>query len=189
MRPAEPDREARDGGDDSAPSPDPTDLRLMARALAMASRAALRGEVPVGAVIARGDRVIAAASNRRESARDATAHAELLAIRAACARLGGWRLTGLTLYVTLEPCPMCAGALVQARVARLVYGAADPKAGAAGSLFDIPRDSRLNHRPMVTAGVLEEASVRLLQEFFRAKRSTAVRASARGAGAPRESHS
>ncbi len=147
-----------------------TDLQMMRRALAMAERAARRGEVPVGAVIARGDEVIARASNRRELGHDATAHAELLAIRAACARESAWRLTGLTLYVTLEPCPMCAGALVNARVARLVYGAPDPKAGAAGSLFDIPRDRRLNHRLEVTPGVLATESAELLKRFFAAKR-------------------
>ena len=147
-----------------------SDERLMGLAIAMARRAALRGEVPVGAVVARGDTVLARASNRRESARDATAHAEILALRAACRKLSAWRLTGLTLYVSLEPCSMCAGALVQARVARLVFGAPDPKAGAAGSLFDIPRDPRLNHRLEVTAGVLGAECAQLLRAFFQERR-------------------
>jgi tRNA(adenine34) deaminase len=146
------------------------DLAMMRRALAMAERAARRGEVPVGAVIALGNEVIARASNRREVGHDATAHAELLAIRAACARAKAWRLTDMTLYVTLEPCPMCAGALVNARVARLVFGAPDPKAGAAGSLFDIPRDRRLNHRLEVISGVLEAESADLLKRFFADRR-------------------
>ncbi len=146
------------------------DDRMMRIALGMAKAAALRGEVPVGAVLARDDEVIARASNRRERGRDATAHAEILAIRAACRRLSSWRLSGLTLYATLEPCPMCAGALVQARIARLVYGAPDPKAGAAGTLYDIPRDGRLNHRLEVAGGVLAEASSALLRDFFRDRR-------------------
>jgi tRNA(adenine34) deaminase len=146
------------------------DLAMMRRALAMAERAARRGEVPVGAVIALGNEVIARASNRREVGHDATAHAELLAIRAACARAKAWRLTDMTLYVTLEPCPMCAGALVNARVARLVFGAPDPKAGAVGSLFDIPRDRRLNHRLEVISGVLEAESADLLKRFFADRR-------------------
>ncbi|MHB8416863.1 MAG: tRNA adenosine(34) deaminase TadA [Myxococcales bacterium] len=147
---------------------------MMRRALAMADRAARRGEVPVGAVVARGGEILARASNRRESAADATAHAELLAIRAACARLASWRLTGLTLYVTLEPCPMCAGALVNARVARVVFGAPDPKAGAAGSLFDIPRDRRLNHRLEVVPGVLQAECAEILRRFFRERRRRAA---------------
>lgn len=142
----------------------------MRRALALAGRAARRGEVPVGAVVARGEEVVAGAGNRREGARDATAHAEILALRAACRKEAAWRLTGLTLYVTLEPCPMCAGALVNARVARVVFGAPDPKAGAAGSLFDIPRDRRLNHRLEVVPGVLEAECGELLRRFFRERR-------------------
>jgi tRNA(adenine34) deaminase len=147
------------------------DVRMMTLALAAARRAGARGEVPVGAVLARGGRVLARAGNRRERARDATAHAELLALRAAGARLGGWRLTGLTLYVTLEPCVMCAGALVLARISRLVFGASDPKAGAAGSLFDIPRDARLNHRIEVGAGVLEAECAEILKAFFQKRRA------------------
>ncbi|HUB09222.1 MAG TPA: tRNA adenosine(34) deaminase TadA [Myxococcales bacterium] len=147
-----------------------SDEAMMRRALGMAERAARRGEVPVGAVVTRGQEIIARASNRRESAKDATAHAELLALRSACSRLAAWRLTGLTLYVTLEPCPMCAGALVNARVARVVFGAPDPKAGAAGSLFDIPRDRRLNHRLEVVSGVLAEECGEILRHFFRERR-------------------
>jgi len=117
------------------------------------------------------NRVLSADHNRRESLNDATAHAEILVIREACRLLGGWRLPGTTLYVTLEPCPMCAGALVQARVERLVFGTTDPKGGAAGSLFDIARDERLNHRLAVTAGVLEHECAALLQQFFQDRRS------------------
>lgn len=150
------------------------DERMMRAALAMAERAGRRGEVPVGAVVARGATILARASNRREASRDATAHAEILALRAACARLSAWRLTGLTLYVTLEPCPMCAGALVLSRVARVVFGTPDPKAGAAGSLFDIPRDGRLNHRVQVVSGVLQEEAAGLLRRFFQERRNRQV---------------
>jgi len=128
-------------------------------------------EVPVGAVILgpAGD-VLSRAHNQRESDADPTAHAEILAIRAAARALGSWRLEGCTLVVTLEPCPMCAGAVVAARIGRVVYGAADPKAGAAGSLWDIPRDRRLNHRAQVIGGVLAEESAALLREFFARRR-------------------
>ncbi len=142
----------------------------MGRALRLAARAALRGEVPVGAIVALEGRVLASAGNRRERARDATAHAELLAVRQACHHQSAWRLTGATLYVTLEPCAMCAGALVLARVRRLVYGAPDPKAGAAGSVFDIVRDRRLNHRIEVTGGVLAGDCAAQLSRFFKERR-------------------
>jgi tRNA(adenine34) deaminase len=138
----------------------------MRRALAAAERAAELGEVPVGAVIVRGGEVIAEAYNRREIDGDPLAHAELLAIRQAARRIGGWRLTGCTMFVTLEPCAMCAGALVNARVERLVYGAADPKAGFCGTLGDLTRDPRLNHRLEVVAGVLAAESAELLRRFF-----------------------
>ena len=118
---------------------------MMRRALLAAEEAAGRGEVPVGAVVARGDEVLAVAANEREATGDPTAHAELLAIREAAKALGGWRLAGCTLYATLEPCPMCAGAVHAARLSRLVYAAPDPKAGYAGTLHDVPRDPRLNH--------------------------------------------
>ena len=139
----------------------------MDRAITQARLARVLGDVPVGAVVVRDGRVIAAAHNRREVDQDPTAHAELLAIRAAARALGSWRLEQCTLYVTLEPCAMCAGALVLARLPELVYAAADPKAGAAGSLFDIPRDPRLNHRVEVTGGVLAEECGELLTRFFR----------------------
>lgn len=140
------------------------------RAIDLALKAAEQGEVPVGAVLVQGDRIIAEAYNRREELADATAHAEMLVIREACSLLGGWRLSGCTLYVTLEPCPMCAGAMVQARIDRLVYGAADPKSGAAGTLLDLVRDSRLNHRLEVKSGVLEAECAKVLQDFFRKRR-------------------
>jgi tRNA(adenine34) deaminase len=152
------------------PVPVSVDEEMMGRALRLASRAAQRGEVPVGALVTHHGEVVASASNRRETARDATAHAELLAIRRACHRLAAWRLTGTTLYVTLEPCAMCAGALVLARVRRLVYGAPDPKAGAAGSVFDVVRERRLNHRIDVTGGVRADDCAALLSRFFKERR-------------------
>jgi tRNA(adenine34) deaminase len=142
------------------------DETWMRRALAAAERAAGLGEVPVGAVIVRAGEMMAEAYNRRETDADPLAHAELLAIRRAARRIGGWRLTGCTMYVTLEPCAMCAGALVNARVERLVYGAADPKAGYCGTLGDLTRDPRLNHRLEVVGGVLAEESAELLRRFF-----------------------
>ncbi len=142
----------------------------MREALAQAAAAAALGEVPVGAVVAVGGEIVARAHNRRELDGDPLAHAELLALRAAAAALGGWRLLGTTLCVTLEPCAMCAGALVVSRVGRLVYGAADPKSGFCGSLGDLVRDPRLNHRLEVEAGVLAEESAALLREFFAARR-------------------
>jgi tRNA(adenine34) deaminase len=154
------------------PRPDPTDVRLMRRALLAAESAAERGEVPVGAVVARGDDVLAIAANEREATGDPTAHAELLAIRQAAATQGGWRLTGCTLYSTLEPCPMCAGAAHAARLHRLVYAAPDPKAGYAGTLHDIPADHRLNHTIAVESGVLEAEAAELLRNFFKDRRGT-----------------
>lgn len=143
----------------------------MRQALEVAERAAAEGEVPVGAVIVAGDHLVVAAANARESERDPTAHAELIALREAARKLGRWRLFGATLYVTLEPCAMCAGALVNARVERLVYGADDPKAGAIRSLFAIADDARLNHRVAVTPGVLAEDASALLKRFFRERRA------------------
>jgi tRNA(adenine34) deaminase len=142
----------------------------MRRALLAAQSAAERGEVPVGAVVARGEEVLAVAANERETTNDPTAHAELLAIRKAAATLGGWRLTGCTLYSTLEPCPMCAGAAYAARIGRLVYAAPDPKAGYAGTLHNIPADNHLNHTIIVEKGVLEAEAAELLQDFFRSRR-------------------
>ena len=135
-------------------------------ALAEAGRAAGIGEVPVGAVVVRDGEIIGRGYNRRETDGDPLAHAEILAIRDAAMRTAGWRLTGCTMYVTLEPCAMCAGALVNSRVERLVYGAPDPKAGYCGTLGDLVRDPRLNHRLEVTAGVLESESAALLRGFF-----------------------
>ena len=142
----------------------------MESAIAEAHRAAAGGDVPIGAVIVRDGEVIAAAGNRREADLDPTAHAELVAIRAAAAALGGWRLPGTTLYVTLEPCAMCAGAVVLARIPKVVFGAADPKAGAAGSVLDVLGQQALNHRPQVTGGVMAEQCGLLLSDFFAARR-------------------
>ncbi|UXX94579.1 tRNA adenosine(34) deaminase TadA [Streptomyces sp. AD2-2] len=141
----------------------------MRLALDEAAAAARGGDVPVGAVVlsADGTTVLAAGHNEREATGDPTAHAEVLALRRAAALLGEWRLSGCTLVVTLEPCTMCAGALVQSRVDRVVYGARDEKAGAAGSLFDVVRDRRLNHRPEVIGDVLADECALLLTEFFR----------------------
>lgn len=146
------------------------DLAMMRRALLAAHEAAESGEVPVGAVVARGDEVLAVAANRREATQDPTAHAELLAVQEAAASLGGWRLTGCTLYTTLEPCPMCAGAAYAARVSRLVYAAPDPKAGYARTLHNVPGDTRLNHTFPVTGGVLETEAADLLRQFFQTRR-------------------
>jgi len=139
---------------------------FMGEALAEAQVAANLGDVPIGAVVVSDGQIVARAHNRREQLRDPTAHAEIDALRQAARALGGWRLPGCTLYVTLEPCVMCAGALVQARVARLVYGAADPKAGAAGSVVEVLRDARFNHVVEVTGGIREAECRALLQEFF-----------------------
>ncbi|MBD9732646.1 nucleoside deaminase [Streptomyces sp. H28] len=141
----------------------------MRLALDEAGRAVRGGDVPVGAVLLGpdGSTVLATAHNEREAAGDPTAHAEVLALRRAAARLGVWRLTGCTLVVTLEPCTMCGGAVQQSRVDRVVYGARDEKAGAVGSLWDVVRDRRLNHRPEVIEGVLAEECSLLLTEFFR----------------------
>ena len=142
----------------------------MAAALAEAERCLEWDDVPVGAVVALGDRILAAAGNQRERTADPTAHAEIVAIRAAAARLGSWRLSGSTLYVTLEPCAMCAGAMVLARIERLVFAAADPKAGFAGSLGDLVRDPRLNHRLEVRSGVRAPEAGALLRGFFSTRR-------------------
>ena len=142
------------------------DRAMMRIALDEAARAAALGEVPVGAVLVRGEAVLATAHNLRETARDPTAHAELLAIRKAAADSVGWRLDGTTMYVSLEPCPMCAGALWLARVERLVYAATDDKAGAAGTLYNVVADPRLNHRLRVDVGLMAEESRSLLRQFF-----------------------
>jgi len=153
-----------------------SDLAAMDRALVEARLALGHGDVPIGAVVVHGGEVIASRHNERELTGDPTAHAEILAIRKAAKKLGSWRLDGCTLYVTLEPCAMCAGAIVLARLPRLVYGASDPRAGFVGSLGDLCRDTRLNHRPSVTAGVLAAECGRILVEFFRERRSERTRA-------------
>lgn len=144
----------------------PQDVRWMREALAEAHLAADAGEVPIGAVVVRGNRLLARGHNRRELERDPLAHAEILAIREAARVLGQWRLTGCTLYVTLEPCAMCAGALISSRMERLVFGARDPKAGYCGSLGNLVQDPRLNHRLTIDEGVLAESSTVLLKRFF-----------------------
>ena len=159
------------GKPDPKAATDPAiDLTMMRRALDEAARAAELDEVPVGAVVARGEEILAVAHNERETTKDPTAHAELLALRRAAHRLGTWRLTGCTLYATLEPCPMCAGALHAARIDRLVYAAPDPKAGAAGTLYDLPTDPRLNHTYPYALGVLQTESAALLRAFFKQRR-------------------
>ena len=146
------------------------DLTFMSLALEEARQAAREGEIPVGAVLVKKGQVVARAHNRREQDHDATAHAELLVIRQACEKLGRWRLTDCTLYVTLEPCPMCAGAIWNARIGRLVYGAWDSAAGACGSQFNLPAHPSLNFRTQVTAGVMEEECRKILQDFLKARR-------------------
>jgi tRNA(adenine34) deaminase len=142
----------------------------MRLALREAERAAGHDDVPVGAVVIHQGEVLGAAGNERELRADPTAHAEVLAIREASKRIGGWRIPDAVLYVTLEPCPMCAGAIVLARVPRVVYGAPDPKAGAAGSVIDILGEPRLNHRPQVDGGLLADEAAALLDAFFSARR-------------------
>lgn len=148
------------------------DERWMAEAIAEARRAESHGDVPIGAVVVVDGEVVARGRNERELASDPTAHAEVLALRAAAAAIGdGWRVTGATLYVTLEPCTMCAGAIVLSRVPRVVFGAFDPKAGAAGSVLSVLDRPELNHRPEVRGGVLEAECAELLRAFFRARRA------------------
>lgn len=152
--------------------PSAADVAAIELALAEASACGTTGDVPVGAVVLATDgTVLGRGHNEREARQDPTAHAELLALRSAAAATGDWQLTGTTLAVTLEPCPMCAGAIVQARVARVVFGAWDPKAGAGGSVWDLLRDRRLTHRPEVVAGVRAGECAALLDEFFAARRA------------------
>jgi tRNA(adenine34) deaminase len=146
------------------------DESFMRQALELAREAASLGEVPVGAVAVKDGRIVGTGLNRREIDKDPFSHAELVAMRRAAETIGAWRLTGVTVYVTLEPCAMCAGALVQSRVTRLVFGASDPKAGAVGSLYDLARDPRHNHRLEVTNGVLAEECSAELTQFFKALR-------------------
>ena len=148
------------------------DLAFMRVALEEAARAPTIGEVPIAAVVVRGSQILAQAHNYRELWQDPTAHAEIIAIRTAATALGTWRLTETTLYVTVEPCSMCIGAIILARVSRVVFGAWDAKAGACGSVFDLPSEPKLNHRVAVTGGVLEQESQALLQKFFKELRET-----------------
>ena len=149
---------------------DKDDQRYMKMAIEQASIAEENDDVPIGAVIVHENQIIGKAYNQREQLADPTAHAEIIALTQAAAALETWRLNGCTIYVTLEPCPMCAGALVLARLDRLVYGCDDPKAGACGSLYNIVEDERLNHRLQVTSGVLADQCSQLLQEFFQRRR-------------------
>lgn len=153
---------------DGSKSPDDF---FMQHALDEAELAKIEGEVPIGAVCVKEGRIISWGHNQRENRHDPTAHAELIAIREASKTLGNWRLTGCTLYVTLEPCLMCAGALINSRVDRIVFGPHDPKAGAVGSLYNVANDPRLNHEIQISSGVLEEKSSKLLSEFFEGLRS------------------
>jgi tRNA(adenine34) deaminase len=153
------------------PAPD-LDIQYMSLALQQAEIAAENGEVPVGAVLVLADGSFHAAHNAPIGTHDASAHAEMRAIRAACKAIGNYRLTGSTLYVTLEPCLMCAGAIVHARIGRIVYGAADPKAGAVASLYQILNDTRLNHQPQVEGGLMAEACGTVLKTFFQQRRQT-----------------
>jgi tRNA(adenine34) deaminase len=150
------------------------DLHWMRHALSLAARAAAEGEVPVGAVVVRDGELLGEGWNRPIGAHDPTAHAEIQALRAAALGVGNYRLPGATLYVTLEPCPMCAGAIVHARIARVIFGATDPKGGACGSLFDLlPSDARFNHRTDCVGGVLAEDCAEQLRRFFAARRRNA----------------
>jgi tRNA(adenine34) deaminase len=166
----------------AAPSLLDPDARWMREALKLARDARAEGEVPVGAVVVADGRLLGKGRNQIETLGDPTAHAEVLAIGAAAAAVGEPRLVGATLYTTLEPCVMCAGAIVLARIARVVYAAADPKAGACGSVYDIPRDPRLNHRAVVVGGLLAEESSFLLRSFFDALRESASASRPRDGG-------
>lgn len=146
------------------------DMAMMERAIELAKAAAIQGEIPVGAVVYKGNRIIAQAANNREATCDPVGHAELLAMSAAGKALGDWRLEGCTLAVTLEPCAMCAGAMVNSRLSRVIYGASDPKAGACKSVFRIPTDKRLNHEVKVISGVMGERCGQLLKDFFKRRR-------------------
>lgn len=149
------------------------DAFFMMKALDEAVRASRRGDVPVGAAVVKDGKILSLASNRKE--KDPTAHAEILAIRRAAEEAGAWNLRGCTLYATVEPCPMCAGAIVLARIDRLVYGCADPRAGACGTLYNITADSRLNHRCLVTKGVMEEECAAVLTDYFIERRKNRPR--------------
>ena len=143
---------------------------FMKKAIMQAKAAGKKGEVPIGAVVVKDGKIIARAHNLRESKKDPTAHAEILALQRAAKKLGGWRLFDCTLYVTLEPCPMCAGAIINARLDEVVFGAYDPKAGCCGTLYNLPTDDRFNHRPKVTGDVLNTECAQLLSDFFKQRR-------------------
>lgn len=149
----------------------PEDEKWMRRALELGAKAAHQGEIPIGAVIVNNDRIVAEAANLKEINQDPLGHAEIIAIQTAAKTLGRWRLNGCTLYVTLEPCTMCAGAIIHSRLDRVVYGATDPKAGAVQSLYQILSDPRLNHAPIVEQGLLEEEASQQLKSFFKELRS------------------
>lgn len=153
------------------PAVSDVDVRMMERAISLARQAALNGEVPIAAIVYRGEEILAEAANNRERAADPTGHAEVVAIREAGRKLGEWRLSECSMVVTLEPCPMCAGATVNARIGRLIYGATDPKAGACETLYSIPSDPRLNHRVEMHGGVLADRCVELLRAFFKERRA------------------
>ena len=161
-------RDEQDNSEETAAE----DLRFMHLALEEAAAAAEEGEVPIGAVVVCGGEVVSRAHNRREGDADPAAHAEFLAMEEAARALGRWRLSGCTVYVTLEPCLMCAGLMVNARVDRCVYGAPDPKGGALGTLFDVSHDERLNHAFEVTSGVLADEAAEQLRTFFRSRRKS-----------------
>lgn len=167
MRPVDPRDKNRIPPEDAIPR----DERFMREALSEAEAAYALGEVPIGAVVVKDGEIVGRGHNVTQTAMDPTGHAETVAIREAAKKLGGWRLEGCDLYVTAEPCPMCAGAIVLARIRTLYIGAMDPKAGACGSLMDIPGDPRLNHNPAVVTGVLEDESRALLKTFFRTLRN------------------
>lgn len=150
------------------------DSHFMKEALAEAQKAFELDEVPIGAVVVKDGEIIGRGHNLRERKKDPTLHAEIIAIRQATAALGGWRLTDCDLYVTIEPCPMCAGAILQARIRRLVFGARDPKAGCAGSLYNLLEDQRFNHRTEVTEGVMKDSCALIIREYFRQKRNKYV---------------
>lgn len=156
------------------------DIIFMKRALQEAKKAQQIGEVPIGAVIVKNEEIIASGYNEREKTQRSTTHAELIAIEEACETVGSWRLEECTLYVTLEPCPMCAGAVIQSRIARVVYGAADPKAGCCGTLMNLIQDERFNHRAALTSGIMEEEAGRLLTDFFRSLREKKKQAKQEG---------
>ncbi|SDO60656.1 tRNA adenosine(34) deaminase TadA [Alkalicoccus daliensis] len=164
------------------------DIYYMQLAVKEAVKAGAEGEVPIGAVIVKQDQVIATGYNERERTQQATTHAELTAIEKACEATGSWRLEDCTLYVTLEPCPMCAGAIVQSRIARVVFGAEDPKAGCCGTLMNLVQDDRFNHRAALTSGIMKEETGALLTDFFRELRTSKKRKKQEGLSDATESN-